>query len=335
LLLSLGDRLTVAVEAYNLKKEFIKERRFGEILLHPFRKPEVVRALKGVSLKINKGELCVLLGPNGAGKTTLIKILSTIILPDSGKAFIDGYDVVKQEWKAKNSLGLIHSEERSFFWRLTGRQNLEFFAKLYNIKGKEVKKRVNFALKVVDLCDERADMRFDGYSTGMKRRLSIARGLLMDPDVLLVDEPTSGVDPINATKIRKFLKEELVKKRKKTILMTTHDLREAQELCDSIYIINKGKVKAAGSLAKLQSKIGAEQIHLEIDAEKKAIEKIKKLKSVRSLEMVGNKLKIEVTDSHSALPEIIDTILKYNGRIYDCKTSHVDLDVIFEKFVGD
>lgn len=243
-----------AIEAYNLKKRFIKEKGLIEFVLHPFRK-EVITALDSISLRVKKGEICGLLGPNGAGKTTLIKILSTLILPDFGKVFINGYDIIKEEEYAKDSIGLIHHNERSFFWRLTGRQNLEFFAAIYGMKRKNIKEEVNKVLEIVGLKDK-AHIRFDSYSTGMRRKMSIARGLLTNPSILFVDEPSNGLDPVSAMKVRKFLKEELVEKLKKTILIATHDLKEAESICDEIVILDKGKIKIQGTLKKLRKNTG-------------------------------------------------------------------------------
>ena len=324
--------MNYAIEVYNLKKKYIKEKRFAELLLHPFKK-EIIHALNGISLRIKKGEICGLLGPNGAGKTTLIKILATLVLPDSGRAYIKGNDVVIEEDNVKNSIGLIHNDERSFFWRLTGRQNLEFFASIYNIKRKDIKKRVDSVIKIVDLKDKE-DERFDSYSTGMKQKMAIARGLLTNPDILLIDEPTRGVDPISALKIRKFLKEMLVKKMKKTILIATHDLREAQFLCDNIVILHKGKIRAGGSLEKLSKKVGAELIDIETSANKNIVLSITKIKGVKKIEIEGRRFKIKVLNIHQTLPKIINLISKNNGEIYDCKTTQLDLDKIFERFAG-
>jgi ABC-2 type transport system ATP-binding protein len=329
----LRDSLNYAIEVQNLKKKFIKEKGFIELFLHPIRK-EIITALDGVSLKVKKGEICGLLGPNGAGKTTLIKILSTLILPDSGKAYINGYDVEKDETYVKNTIGLIHHNERSFFWRLTGKQNLEFFAALYGIKRNNIKEEINRVLAIVNLKDK-AHIRFDSYSTGMRRKMSIARGLLINPDILFVDEPSNGLDPLSAIKIRKFLKQELVNKRKKTVLIATHDLKEAQSICDEIVILHKGKVKTQGTLKNLQKKIGTESIDIEAKTEKQVISEINKLKGVQEIETNGKNLKIKVISTHILLPKIIKLLSSNGGKIYDCKTNHVDLDKIFEKFVGD
>jgi len=244
----MGDRLH-SIEVRDISKSFIKEKSIGKLIRHPFKK-EIICALNCVSLTVKKGEFFGLLGTNGAGKTTLLKILSTLIIPDSGTVFVNGYDVVNQEADVKRQIGLIHSDERSFFWRLTGKQNLAFFASLYGLEGKAAKEKIDELLTLVDLYDAR-NSRFDGYSSGMKHRLSIARGLLNNPSILLVDELTTGIDPVGAMKIRDFLKQ-LSKKMGKTILLTTHDMHEAEELCDRIAILNKGEIKAIGTASEIK-----------------------------------------------------------------------------------
>jgi ABC-2 type transport system ATP-binding protein len=333
LLIQAGDRLEYAIEVNNVKKQFLKEKGYVQTLFHPFRK-NIIPALDGVSLKVKKGEVCGLLGPNGAGKTTLMKILATLIIADSGSVFVNKFDVIKNEQKVKDSIGLIHNDERSFFWRLTGRQNLEFFASLYALKGRALKLRVDEVLRIVGL-EAKSDIRFDSYSTGMRRRLGFARGLLINPDVLLVDEPTSGVDPVTTIRLRTFLKEEIAKRLGKTVLLATHDLKEAQSICDRIIILHKGKIRADGTLDRLQKIVGAEYIDLEFKAEEDIIKKINKLKTVQAVCKNGNNCRIKVTSTHKALPKIINIINQGKGIIYDCKTCKTGLDKIFEKYVGD
>jgi len=254
-----------AIEVESINKTFFNGRGLKDVILNPLngksfkefmerplsKLEQPIVALRDVSLKIPKGELWGLIGPNGSGKTTLIKILTTLLLPDSGNVHILGYNVEENEEKVRGCIGLIYSDERSFYWRLTGRENLEFFASLYGIKKRDILKKVNEVFSIVGL-EDKADMRFDTYSTGMKRKMSIARGLLTDPDLLLIDEPTNGLDPLFAKKIITFLREELVDKRGKTILMATHNLKEAQLICDGAILLHKGQVKAKGYLDELQ-----------------------------------------------------------------------------------
>src|SRR3990172_8165098 len=164
------------------------------------------KALKNVNLQIRHGEIVALLGPNGAGKTTLLKILSTLVLPTSGTAYVKGYEIVRCEDDVKKSIGLVTGEERSFYWRLTGRQNLEFFAALYGLRPDEAKPRIDALLEQLDL-SAAADNMFYSYSSGMKQKLALVRGLLCNPAVLFLDEPTKSVDVMTARDLRGFIKE--------------------------------------------------------------------------------------------------------------------------------
>lgn len=211
--------------------------------------------MDGVDLSIRKGEVFGILGPNGAGKTTLIKILCTLILPTEGEARVDGFDVVKESGKVRESIGLVTTDERSFYWRLTGRQNLEFFASLHNFYSDDARDMVDELLGVVDL-KFAADERFLNYSAGMKQRMAIARGLLNDPSVLFMDEPTRSLDPGAAQGLRNFIKEEIVRERGKTIFISTHNLEEAEQLCDRVAIFDDGRIKVVGSPNDLKADLG-------------------------------------------------------------------------------
>ncbi len=228
------------IETRNISKSFIKEKSLIQFLKNPIKETKI-QALKDVNLKVKFGQLYGLLGPNGAGKTTLVKILSTLVLPDAGKAYVRENDVEKSSSKTKLLVGLSYGEERSFYWRLTGRQNLKFFSSLYdNVPKKNLESYIQFLIDIVDL-KEKADFRVDSYSTGMKHRLAIARSLVGDPEILLMDEPTLGVDPIGRETIQDFVRE-LVDKGGKTVLLVTNDLKEAERICDTVAIMNKGQI---------------------------------------------------------------------------------------------
>ena len=193
------------IELKNISKTFV-ERSWRTMLLR--KEPKRVEALKGVSLAINQGEVFGLLGPNGAGKTTLIKILATLILPDNGYSSICDYDLCNQPHHVRRMIGLVSTSERSFYWRLTGRQNLSFFAMLCDLPNSSRKNRIEELLAMVGL-KEKADTPFMKYSTGQQQRLAIARALLADPRVLLMDEPTRSLDPPAASELRNLIKKEL------------------------------------------------------------------------------------------------------------------------------
>ncbi len=211
--------------------------------------------MDGVDLSVEKGEVFGILGPNGAGKTTLIKILCTLILPTAGAARINGFDLEKESGRVRESIGLVTTDERSFYWRLTGRQNLEFFASLHNFYSDDARDMVEELLGVVDL-RYAADERFLNYSAGMKQRMAIARGLLNDPAVLFMDEPTRSLDPGAAQGLRNFIKDEIVRERGKTIFISTHNLEEAEELCDRVAIFDDGRIKVIGSPSDLKASLG-------------------------------------------------------------------------------
>lgn len=242
--------MAYAIETFNLSKRFPRRKRFADFFSP--QRTRWVTALNGVNLEVEEGEIFGLLGPNGAGKTTLIKILCTLLLPNEGKAYVNGYDVTSQPAKVKKNIGCFLEGERSFYFRLTGRQNLAFFATLQNINGRHAEARIEKVLELMGL-SRHADRLFMDYSIGMRQRLSLARALLNEPAILFLDEPTKSLDPLTAHKFRKFLKEELVKERGKTLLIATHSLEEAEYLCDRLAFLDQGNFKALGNFEKIRN----------------------------------------------------------------------------------
>jgi ABC-2 type transport system ATP-binding protein len=231
-----------AIEVINLTKTYQTQPH----RINPFRykKTFSVNAIDNLNLKIKKGELFGLLGPNGAGKTTLVKVLCTLLPPDQGTATVNGYDITKQQMRVKESLGTLFSVgERGFFWRLSGYRNLEFFAAINNVPRHKMHQRIMEVIELVGL-EDKADVFFQKYSGGMKRKLALARALLADPPILLLDEPTTGLDVTSSRNIRDFIKNDLSKKRGKTVLYTTHYIEEVSQICDHVGIMNKGKLIA-------------------------------------------------------------------------------------------
>jgi len=251
-IISKANKMAVSISIRGLKKYYPQVKGYRELLLHPFRDKRTV-ALDGVNLEIESGRCFFLLGPNGAGKTTLLKVLATLLLPDEGSTSINGYDVEKEPEKVKDQVGYAMCDERSFYWRLTGRQNLEFYAALNNIPPDQIDKKINEVLELTNL-SRVGDNRFDSYSTGMKQMMSIARALLSDPNIVFVDEPTKSLDPQAAKKMRRFLSDELAGRRKHTVIWTSHDLAEVSEFGYSMAIIDKGKIKFNGMVSQLNSR---------------------------------------------------------------------------------
>lgn len=247
------QRADLAIETVDLTKRFRKAKSYRDIFLRPFAS-EHTTALRGVSLSVEMGETFALIGPNGAGKTTLVKILSTLVLPTSGDAFVAGYDVKRHPDQIKKRIGCVVTEERSFYWRLTGRQNLCFFAVLNNIPTPAVKQKVHEAIALMGLEDD-ADKMFKDYSTGMKHRLAMARALLTDPEIVFFDEPTKSLDLPTAKTIRRLIADFVACERKRTVLFATHDLLEAEQLAGRVAILDHGSIKACGTPSQLTKSV--------------------------------------------------------------------------------
>lgn len=213
------------------------------------RKLKQVVAVEGISFEVEPGELFGILGPNGAGKTTTVKMLTTLLIPSGGTATILGYDVVKQAEAIRPRIGFIFGGERGLYWRLSGADNLKYFSSLYQIEPAVQAKRIPYLLELVGLAD-RANEKVEGYSRGMKQRLHIARTLLNDPEVMFLDEPSIGLDPVAARDIRQVVRD--LRDQKKTILLTTHYMFEADELCRRIAVINHGRIVALDTPANLK-----------------------------------------------------------------------------------
>ena len=228
----------------NLTKIF-KDKKRGE-----------VRAVDQVNIECKPGRVFGLLGLNGAGKTTLMRLLSTTLKPSSGTAKVAGYDIVQEPEKVKEKIGFL-SSDTGLYNRLTAEETVIYFGRLNNIEEKVLKKKVNDIFHTFDMTEFK-DRRIDKLSTGMKQKVSIARTFVNDPEVLILDEPTLGLDVVTSRSIIEFIKES--KKSNKCILFSTHIMWEAEKLCDDIAIIHKGKILEVGTLAQLQAKTGLKEL---------------------------------------------------------------------------
>jgi ABC-2 type transport system ATP-binding protein len=213
-------------------------------------------ALDHVSFSVRRGELFGLLGANGAGKSTILRILAGLIVADSGTVRVDGIDARSAPLELRRKVGLCCTDERSFYYRLTGRLNLEYFGALAGLQPARLRERIADVARAVDLTDD-LDRRFDAFSSGMRQRLGIARVLLGDPDVLIFDEPTRAVDPAHAASIRAFVRDELVARRGKTVLLATNVLEEAWDLCERIAVLRRGRIAAIAPPSELDAHAGA------------------------------------------------------------------------------
>ena len=254
-----------AVEAVGLVKEFERGRRtlLQRLRREPDRRERFL-AVDGIDLRVERGEIFGVLGPNGAGKTTTMKMLATLLEPTSGSARILGLDVVRDAREVRRRMGAVLSDGRSLYWKLTARENLEYFAALYHVQPGEQRQRIDRVLAAVKL-DDRADDYVERFSTGMRQRLVLARALLPDPELLLLDEPTVGLDPQSARDLRDRVRE--LQAQGRTVLLTTHYMEEADQLCDRIAIVDHGRVVALDTPAGLKRTIGAtEVVRLEVSS---------------------------------------------------------------------
>ncbi|MEW6398902.1 MAG: ABC transporter ATP-binding protein [Bacillota bacterium] len=232
------------------------------------RRDRVVRqvtALGGVDMEVREGELFGLLGPNGAGKTTLIKILATLLYPTSGRALVGGRDVVKDPMAVKRIINMVSGGESVGYDILTVRENLWMFAQFYGIPSREAMRRVDALIERLGL-GEKANSRINRLSTGQKQKMNFARGFISDPAVIFLDEPTVGLDVNAARAIRGFIREWIGERAGRTVLLTTHYMAEADELCDRVAIIDRGRILACGAPSALKRSLGREVvIRLEVD----------------------------------------------------------------------
>ena len=241
-----------------------------------------VEAVRGVSFAIEEGELYGLLGPNGAGKTTTIKMLITLLIPTSGTARVLGHDVVDDAQWVRSHIGYVFGGERGLYERLSGLDNLRYFAELYGVEARLQRRRIDELLELVGL-DGREQERVEGYSRGMKQRLHVARGLLHDPPVVFLDEPTIGLDPVGARELRALIAS--LAEGGKTVLLTTHYMFEADALCDRIAVIARGRIVAEGTPGELKSQV-AEGHVVEVETfgiDEPALARVRSLSGVRSV----------------------------------------------------
>jgi ABC-2 type transport system ATP-binding protein len=308
----------------------------------PFAKKEpkaMFTAVNGVDLQIERGEIFGLLGPNGAGKSTTIRMLCTLLEPTSGTAQVNGFDIVQQANDVRRSLGTVLAGERSIYWKLTGRENLEYFAALYHIPPTIAKQRVEELIGRMEIKD-RANELVEKYSTGMRQRIAIAKALLARPPILLLDEPTLGLDPQAARRVRELVAE--LKQEGHTILLTTHYMEEADLLSDRIGIIDTGKVIALDTPEGLKRRIDQKEvIRLEITGWHEEI--AGKLKSITGVENITTRqqgeadlweVNLHAQNSRAALPRIVEHISGNGTRLVNMNIVKPSLEDVFIHLTG-
>ena len=235
--------METVIEVKDLRRDYVTRR--GLIR----RKTETIHAVGGISFQVRRGEIFGLLGQNGAGKTTTIKMLTTLLAPTGGICKVLGYDTFGQEKHIRRRINFIFGGEMGVYRRLSARDNLRYFGNLYLLDSGERERRIESILRLVDLWD-RADDLAETFSKGMIQRLQIARGLINDPEILFMDEPTVGLDPLGAHMLRDIIRK--LRDEGRTVLLTTHYLPEAEQLCERMVILNKGKIVAGGTPAQVK-----------------------------------------------------------------------------------
>jgi len=292
-------------------------------------------AVDHISFDIKKREIFGLLGPNGAGKTTTIRMLSTLTRPSEGTATIGGYDIVKEDNKVRQLIGLV-SEKMIIYDRLTAKENLMFFGKLYNIPKDTLDKKIDELLELVQLTEWK-NAKVGTFSTGMRQRMNIVRAMLNMPQVLFLDEPTLGLDPQSTVEIREFVKK-INKENEITIILTTHMMNEAEILCDRIAIIDHGKIAAldtSDNLKKLVSGNNSAVFRLEIpNITKKMLTKLQALDCVKSV-VQENDVHLKVhAEGDKAFDEIVDVLRAEKAKVNSIENIQPTLEDVFLHITG-
>jgi ABC-2 type transport system ATP-binding protein len=308
--------MSLAIEVSGLKKKF-RERGTESW------------AVRGIGMKVRKGEIYGFLGPNGAGKSTTIFILSTLVLPTSGKAEVLGFDVVKQANEVRARSGICVSGTQ-FYYEMYPREILNYYGMLFGMPRKERKERTKQLIADLDITPFQ-NKYFGDLSTGMKQKVAIAKSLMNSPEILFLDEPTAGLDVEVARDIRQYISD-LARDTGMTVLLTSHQLYEVEEMCRDISVINKGKIVAEGDIKSIRKKMGFPDIvKLYLDRYT-GLKFLEAMKGVLDFE-VNDGLRIEAVSSPSAVPDIMRALQKRKYRVADMEVTKASLEDMFMKIV--
>jgi ABC-2 type transport system ATP-binding protein len=319
----------------------IETRDLGRIYkLRGTKKQEArtLTALESVNLSVQQGELFGLLGPNGAGKTTLIKILTTLLAPTSGQALVAGHDVTHQADKVRSKINMVSGGEASGYGLLTVRENLWMFSQFYGIPSSEANRRIKELLEIVGLAD-RMNTKSSDLSTGLRQKMNIVRGFMTDPDVLFLDEPTLGLDVGASRDVRGFVQQWMKADLTRTLLLTTHYMVEADELCDRVAIINKGRVLACDKPSTLKRSLQSEAIFdLDLsplrDGDLNALSSVPGVKNVVHTPQDGSAHLRMALENESVLSQLIQKLTKRNLGIIHLQKREPTLEDVFVALVG-
>jgi ABC-2 type transport system ATP-binding protein len=295
----------------------------------------VVKALEDVNLKVGSGEVFGLLGPNGAGKTTLVKILTTLLLPTSGKAYVLGYDVEKEASRIRPLINLVSGGDTPGYGLITARENLWFYSQLHGIDGRTARRRIDELLDAVGL-REVADEKLRNLSTGYRQRLNLARGLINEPQVLFLDEPTIGLDVVSARRIRRLVKEWVRGDSGRTVILTSHYMAEIEELCDRVAVLNHGRILALGTPEELKRLVSGKTVAV-IEAKFDRVEDVMdRLEAVyKSYEPATGVVRMRVVmNDWGETAEFVDKITAMGGKILSVVRSMPSFEDVYVKLVG-
>lgn len=321
-----------AVETRKLRRLFKTKKKEGS-------GNGFLEALAGVDLTINRGELFGLLGPNGAGKTTLIKILSTLLLPTSGEALIDGTDVVAHPEQVRRKINVVSGGEHSGYGILNVRENLWMFSQFYGVPTKLARERIDRMLALLGLT-EFARTKLGKLSTGQRQKMNLIRGFVPDPQILFLDEPTLGLDVQISREVRQFIREWVTNGQGKTVLLTTHYMAEADELCDRVAVIDRGRVLACDTPANLKKALRQEVVFkLEVSLLTDHLERLGQLEPVRNFAYEhkpdqGRTILKLILHSDAGLPKITDFVTSNGSRILSISKMEPTLEDVFVAMVG-
>lgn len=294
-------------------------------------------ALSDVNLAVPRGEFFGLLGPNGAGKTSLIKILVTLLAPTTGSAEVAGFDVAKNPHQVRPRINMVSGGESSGYGLLTVRENLWMFSQFYGIDNKTARARIDELLEIVHLKD-RANTKSSDLSTGLRQKMNIVRGFLTDPEVIFLDEPTLGLDVGAARDVRNFIRNWMLAKSGRTVLLTTHYMAEADDLCDRVAIINEGRVLACDSPSNLKRRLRQEAIfHMEVSPLNGAAEAFHHLPGVRKVvhTALDDKSELEfILDTDDAISGVISALNTHRAQILNLQKREPTLEDVFIDLVG-